>query len=314
MDQLFTALSVLDSGLRDGLLLSICAVSVVITLLAIDFPDLSITGVFPFGAAIAASLLANTPLPPALALCVVFCGGAAAGMITGTLHVKLGMSKLLSGICVATCLYSISLLVMGRSNISLGDVPTLLAPFESVDAWFNASFSSARRLFLHPGTIGILAVAAALAIAFASWLLTSEVGVVLRAIGANEKAIRHYRISAAWYKIVGVALASGLAATAGSLSAQSQGFADVNMGVAVLVDALVAVVLGQEIFSRLHLSLDRPKSAVFAAVTGALVYQILIAAVFAAGISPNALRFVSGAMLVLIVALRRRRTEVTFSW
>jgi putative ABC transport system permease protein len=130
----------------------------------------------------------------------------------------------------------------------------------------------------------------------------------------NEPALVHYGRSAGGFKTAGVAVGNALAALAGALSAQFQGFADVNMGVGVVASSLLAVVLGQEVFSRLHLRLDRPGRVLLAAVAGALAYQTLTAAILSVGAPPTALRFLSGFCLVLVLALRSRRAEVSFSW
>lgn len=314
MDPLFSFLSILDSGLSQGLIQSVAAVSVVLSLLTLDFPDLSIEGTYPFGAALTAVLLVDFHLPPIIVLLLTFTGGCVAGSITGLLHSLLRMSKLLSGICVAAMLYSCGLLVMGgRSNIPLLDEATLLAPFEAIDTWSNTMAASSH-LFFHPGTIIVLSIISILVILAAARLLVSEFGIVLRAVGMNESALRHYARNPAVYKVIGVAMANGLAALAGGVAAQHQGFADVNMGIGVLVSSLVAVILGQELFSRLRIDLSRPFRVILAAVIGALVYQVLLAAVLAAGAPPTALRFLSGAVLVLVIAVRSRRTEVMISW
>ena len=316
MDWLLGTVVVLDSGLLQGLMHSVLALSVVVTLLSLDFPDLTIEGSFPFGAAVAAVLLAQAHLHPVLALGVVFLAGAGAGTLTGILHVRFGMSKLLAGISVAAMLYSGALLVMGgRANIPLLEATTLLSPFEAIDGWVTAKLGGgSSHFYLHAGSLlAALAVAIPLLLA-TNRLLVSEFGVVLRAVGINEPALRHYRRSSARFKIAGVAIGNGLAAFGGGMFAQYQGFADVNMGIGVLVSSLVSVILGHEIFSRLRITMTRPARVTIAAVLGAIVYQLLMAAILAAGAPPTALRFLSGLMLVLAVVLRARRAELSFRW
>lgn len=315
MEGLLGAAAVLDSGLVQGLTHSLLAFSVVITLLSLDFPDLSIEGTYPFGAAITAVVLTTWSAPPVLALAVAFAGGCAAGLVTGLLHVRLQMSKLLSGISVAAMLYSVSLLVMaGRSNIPLLNVRTILSPFEAMDARFNEVFNIGSRYFYHPGTlIAVLLVFAVVLVAVRT-ILTSEFGVVLRAVGQNEQALPQYGRTPGRYKIAGVALGNGLAALAGSVNAQHQGFADVNMGIGVLVSSLVAVILGQELFSRFRAPLGSPGAVIVAAAVGAVVYQVMLAILLSIGVPPIALRFFAGFALVAVIAFGRRRSEVSFSW
>jgi putative ABC transport system permease protein len=119
----------LDAGLSSGAIGAFPAMGVVITFLLLSYPDLTIEGSFPFGAAVSAVLLSHGALHPAIVVVIAFLAGAAAGALTGLLHVRLGLGKLISGIAVAAMLYSASQLVMsGRANISLLDASTILSP------------------------------------------------------------------------------------------------------------------------------------------------------------------------------------------
>jgi putative ABC transport system permease protein len=307
-------LSVVDSGLIQGSINALLALGVVITLLSLDFPDLSIEGTFPFGAAVGAALLVDAHLHPIFVLPLAFLGGACAGSITGILHVRFQMSKLLSGISVAAMLYSGSLLAMrGRGNTALLGTRTVFGPFEKLDGMASAAIGRLG-VFLHPGTLLAVAAVAVLVLFSINRLLQSEFGVILRGVGMNEPALRHYGRSSGPFKIVGLAIGNGLAAVAGALSAQYSGFADVGMGVGVLASSLIGVVLGQELFSRLGWGLDRPAQVTAAAVFGAIVYQVLLNGVLTMGAPPTAIRFLSGFALVLVIVLGRRRLEVSSAW
>ena len=309
-------ISILDVGLVQGSIHSLLALSVAITLLSMDFPDLSIEGTFPFGAAVTGVLIGDLALPPTLATSIAFIAGIATGALTGVLHVRLGMSKLLSGIASAAMLYSGGLLIMsGRANIPLLEQTTILSWFEHLDMIFNGHMFPDRTLFLHPMTLVLLLVIASVMAVVVRSFFSSEFGVTLRAIGANEAGVEHYGISAGRYKIAGLSFANGLAACAGSLAAQHQGFADVNVGIGILVSSLVAVILGREILDRFKLALSQPSRLVIAAILGAYIYQTVLATVLAVGAPPTSIRFLSGAALVLVVGLkRRRRKEVASSW
>lgn len=315
MDLLLGAAGVLDAGALQGLIHALLALSVVITLLSLDFPDLSIEGTFPFGAALGAVLLVDAHLHPVIVLLCTAAAGAGAGAVTGALHVRFGMSKLLSGISVAAMLYSASLLIMaGRAGVPLLEGTTLFTPFEAIDRWANEAAGTGGKFFFHPGSMLAVAAVAVITLLVVNRILLSEFGVVLRALGMNEPALRHFGREPGAFKIAGVAIGNALASMAGALSSQFQGFADVNMGVGVLASSLLAVILGQEIFSRLKLRLDRPQNLTLAAVAGAMTYQVLISGILSAGAPPTALRFLAGFALVLLVALRSRRSEMAFRW
>lgn len=305
---------VCDVGILQGLVFAGLAFSVVISLLTLDFPDLSIEGTFPLGAAIAAVFLSHGT-PPLFVFLLAAFAGAVAGLFTGTLHVRLGMSKLLSGICTAAILYTVNMWVMGnRGNLPVLDQRTYLSWFESLDMAFKQSVYSSQRSFFHPASIvGCLLIVVFLKLLL-DYVLASEFGVVLRGVGQNEQAVRYHGRNPGSYKLVGLAIANGCAALTGALAAQYQGFSDVNMGVGVLVLALVAVILGQELFARLGWSLSLPKSITRAALVGVILYQIILSTVLRAGAPPTSLRLFAGASLILVVAFRKRRRGLTFTW
>ncbi|MDW7761984.1 MAG: hypothetical protein SCM96_15265 [Acidobacteriota bacterium] len=312
---LMAAAQTLDTGLVQGMIHSLLALSVIITLLSLNFPDLTIEGSFPFGAALGAVLLVDVGWNPVISLVIVFFAGSLAGLLTGSLHVKLGMSKLLSGISVAAMLYSGSLLVMsGRASVSMLDKPNFFSLSEKADLWFNSFLSVPSRYFLHPATIITAAAVVLIFYSVSNRLLNSEFGVVLRGIGMNESGMRFYGRTTGGYKIAGVAFANGLAALSGSLGSQFQGFADVNMGIGILVSSLVAVMLGLELFSRFRISLNKPIMIISASLSGTIVYQVLMSGIMALGAPPISLRFLSGFLLVVIIALGSSKREIAFKW
>jgi putative ABC transport system permease protein len=303
-----------DLGALQGLVFAGVAFSAVLSLLVLDFPDISIEGTFPLGAAVAAVTLANGA-PPAAAFALAGLAGCAGGVLTGSLHVRLGMSKLLSGICTAAIFYSLNIWIMGgRANLPVLDVRTYFSQFEAIDSRVKNWLYPSRNLFFHPGSIiGCLVLVVALKLIL-DFILASEFGVILRGVGQNERAVRAYGYNPGNYKLVGLAMANALAALSGALAAQYQGFSDVNMGVGVLVLALVAVILGQELFARLGLGLRSPAAITRAALVGVIIYQMVFAMVLRVGAPPTSLRLFAGLSLVAVIALRRRRSAVTFSW
>lgn len=309
-----TIAGVLDLGVLQGLVFAGLAFSVVLSLLSLDFPDLSIEGTFPLGAALAAVCLAQG-VPSLAVFAAAGLAGAVGGVLTGTLHVRFGMSKLLAGICTASIFYTLNLWIMGnRGNLPILDQYTYLSWFETADSNFKEAAYADLRFFFHPAAIlGCLLIVLVLKVAL-DFLLSSEFGVALRGVGQNETAARYYGRSPGFYKMAGLALANACAAMAGALAGQYQGFSDVNMGIGVLVLALVAVILGQEIFARLGLSLAMPVSLTRAALVGVILYQTLLASVLRMGMPPTSLRLMAGLSLVAVVALRHRRRALTFSW
>lgn len=311
---LLDAAGVLDLGILQGLVFAGLAFSVVLSLLSLDFPDLSVEGTFPLGAAVAAVSLAQGA-PPSAAFILAAFAGAVGGLMTGTLHVRFGMSKLLSGICTASVLYTVNMWVMGnRGNLPVLNQKTYLTRFEEVDAAIKSSYYESGIYFFHPASIvGCLLLVLILKITL-DFLLASEFGVVLRGVGQNETAVRYHGRKPGTYKLVGLSIANACAALSGALAAQYQGFSDVNMGVGVLVLALVAVILGHEVFARLGLNLSTPKAISRAALLGVILHQVLLAAVLRVGAPPTTLRLFAGASLIAVIVMRKRRRGLSFSW
>lgn len=305
---------VLDLGLLQGLVFAGLAFSVVLSLLTLDFPDLSIEGTFPLGAAITAVAL-SAGWSPLIALCLAVACGAIGGIATATLHIRFGMSKLLSGICTAAVLYTINMWIMGnRSNLPVLNVTTVFTWCESLDSAIKSQLYPSTRVFFHPASIVAVLAAILLTKVVLDYVLASEFGVVLRSVGQNERATRYHGHNPEWYKAAGLAISNSCAALAGSVASQYQGFSDANMGVGVLVLALVAVILGQEIFTRFGRSMVSPSAVTSSALAGIILYQIMLAAILRVGAPPTSLRLFAGLSLIAVIAFRKRRRAVTFSW
>jgi putative ABC transport system permease protein len=307
-------LGVLDSGTLQGLIFFGLALSVVLSLLTLNFPDLSIEGTFPLGAAIAAVLLGQH-MSPTFVLAVAAIAGACGGLLTATFHVRFGMSKLLSGICTAAILYTANMWIMGnRGNLPVMDAPTFLSWAESADVALKQSLYPTARSFFHLATIALCLALALLMKLGIDFLLSSEFGVALRSVGQSEEGARYHGRNPSHYKLAGLAIANAVAAVSGALASQHQGFADVQMGVGSLVLGLAAVILGQEIFSRLGVSLSSAKAITRAALLGVVVYQIIFAVILRTGAPPTSLKLCAGLSLVVVIAMRHRHKEVRFAW
>ncbi len=212
--------------LEQGLIFSIMAIGVYITYRILDFPDLSVEGTFPLGAATAAVCLMNG-INPFIACLLAFISGSIGGIITGLLHVKLKITNLLSGILVMIALYSINLRIMGKSNIPLFGKDTIFTAVSN-PIIIIAIFALASKIIL-------------------DLFLKTKLGFILKATGDNEQLVTSLGVNKNMIKIVGLMVSNGLVALSGAIMAQYQGFADVGMGTGIVVMGLAAVIIGESI-------------------------------------------------------------------
>jgi len=294
-------LDTLNISLTQGCAYGVMVLGVLVSFRLLDFPDLSVDGTFVLGASVTAVLI-GSGVNPFLGLILAILCGFAAGCLTGVLNTKLGVSKLLSGILVMTMLYSINLRVMGRPNMPLLNVPTVTGLIEG-DRWL--------------GGFELLVFFAGLAVAIKlllDWFLVTEWGTVLRAVGDNEQVVKSIGVDTDLVKIVGLGLANSLVALSGSLVAQYQGFADIGMGMGMIVVGIASVLVGESItealsFIKKHIALSRRRT--LAAVIGAFVYQLIIASCLRLGLAPTDLKLATGIMVVAVLLLRsRKRSEL----
>lgn len=257
-----------------GISMSLTAVGVYITFRILNFPDLTIDGTFVLGAAITATMLTKG-YSPYLTLPAAFVLGAIGGAITGFIATRLHIHSLLASIIVATGLYSINLRVMGQSNIPLLNTDNLLTPFsdpfrEFVRTAFGADYVRYANNILTILLIGLFVLV--IKIAFDAFTRT-ELGLALRATGDNPQMMRSLGRDTKIYLILGVALSNGLTGLSGSIFAQYQGFADINMGLGLIIAGLAAVILGETLLRSTTIS-----RATLAVIVGMIVYRIAIAA------------------------------------
>jgi putative tryptophan/tyrosine transport system permease protein len=263
-----------------GICFSFVAIGVYISFRVLNYPDLTIDGSFPLGASISASMIvagfgAYFTLPVAV-LC-----GALAGILTGVIATRLKINSLLASILTATALISINLRIMGRSNIPLMDRDTVFtsfaAPFRSLLFWLGSEpLARLSKSLLVIIIIGALLLVIKL---FFDWFMHSEVGLAMRATGDNPQMIRSLGTNTDRMYILGLAISNGLVALSGSVFAQYQGFADINMGIGLIIAGLAAVILGETIF--------RPNNvakATTAVIMGMIIYRIAIAAALSVSI------------------------------
>ncbi|MCL6416862.1 ABC transporter permease [Aestuariirhabdus sp. Z084] len=275
-------------AIETGLLFGLVALGVYISFRILDFPDLTVDGSFPLGAAISATAIV-AGINPWLATAMALGGGALAGALTAWLNVRLKILHLLASILVMIALYSINLRIMGKPNVALLGETTLLTPVEN---WAMPYYFSIPLAFT-----GVVALTMVLVTLF----LKSEIGLSMRATGANDRMARAHGVATGWITIVGMALANALVALAGSLFAQSQGSADVTMGVGVIVIGLAAVIGGEAIMSTRTVVL-----AVVACVLGAILYRLAIAFALNAdfiGLKAQDLNLITAALVTIAIVL-----------
>jgi putative ABC transport system permease protein len=257
----------------------------------LNFPDLTIDGSFALGGAVSATLIALgwgawPSLLPALLL------GAVAGATTGLLTTRLRINGLLASILVMIGLYSVNLRIMGRSNQPLLGV-------DVITTWPGELAGESNR-----GAIGLFALVTALILVGLVWFLHTDLGLALRAAGSNEAMVRALGVDTDHMKVLGLTVANGLIGLSGALIAQFQGFADVNMGLGMIVSGLAAVVLGESIL--------RPAStaaALLAVTLGSILYRLVIALALVLGLAPTDLKLGTAVIVLLALAspsLRRR--------
>ena len=246
-------------ALEIGLIFALVALGILISFRILNFPDMTTDGSFPLGGAVAAVLIIGG-YNPWLACLGAATAGAIAGFITGWLNVRLGILQLLSSILMMIALYSINLRIMGAPNLPLLGEATVFTPFlpEEGDS-----------MWVQPLVLAgvVLAVKILLDLFFAS-----QLGLALRATGANERMARSQGISTGWITLGGMALANALTAFAGALYVQTQGGADISMGLGTIVIGLAALIIGETLIPARKLWI-----VTMATVIGAVLYRLLIA-------------------------------------
>jgi len=242
-----------------GLIYGLVALGVFLSFRVLSFPDLTVDGSFPLGAAVVATAITGG-MGAWLATAMAVAAGAVAGLVTAILNVRFRILHLLASILTMIALYSVNLRIMGRPNIALLGETTVLTPFETLPL----PFVYARPLLL----LVVVAVAAALLVRF----LLSEAGLAMRASGVNPRMAEAQGIRVGAVTCLGMALSNGLVALAGALFAQANGFADVTLGTGTIVVGLAAVIVGETL-------LPRPTvvAAVVGCVLGSVVYRLLVA-------------------------------------
>lgn len=266
-----------------GLIYGVMALGVFLTFRVLNFPDLTVDGSFTTGAATAAVGILNG-WPPLLATLAGFVTGFLAGVVTGLLHTKGRIDGLLAGILTMIALWSINLRIMDGANIPLLRQQTLFTPLREnglLGTWVGAAI-----------LLGVVLVLGLVVV----WFLTTDLGLSIRATGDNGPMITSFGVSTDYTKTLTLALSNGFVGMCGALVGQYQGFADISMGIGLILVGLASVIMGQAILGQRFLWL-----AVLAVIVGAVLYRIIIFLALQVGLDPNDMKLITA--LLVIVAL-----------
>ncbi|MFA4838071.1 MAG: ABC transporter permease [Candidatus Neomarinimicrobiota bacterium] len=278
-------------AITQGLGYAFLALGVYLTFRVLKFADMTVDGSFVTGASVTAILIING-VHPLLAMLAAIVVGSLFGMLTGLIHTKFKVDPLLASILVMTGLYSINLHIMGRSNLPLMNERTVVS---IVEGW-NFGIPD----------FWIVLAAFLVVVLILRWMLVvflkTDLGLALRATGDNPQMISAQGVNTDTTKIFGLALSNGLVAFSGSLIAQYQGFADVGMGIGILVAGIASVIIGESIVGKKSVNL-----LIWGVIFGSILFRLLIALALKAGLNPIDLKLVTAVFVFLALALPQIR-------
>ncbi|MCG3736029.1 ABC transporter permease [Vibrio cincinnatiensis] len=251
-------------ALEIGLIYGLVALGIYLTFRVLDFPDLTVDGSFPMGAAVAATAIV-AGINPWLATGLAIIAGAATGWVTAFLTIRCGIMNLLASILTMIAAFSINIRIMGRPNMALLGEDTILTPFETLGD----------PMLVRPLVVAVLVLIAAILVIR---LLNSDFGLGLRATGVNARMVAAQGASTAFYTYFCLALSNGFVGFAGALFAQTNSFADVTSGVGTIVVGLAAVILGQTLIPGKKIWV-----AVVAVIIGSVLYRLAVAFALSSG-------------------------------
>ena len=222
---------------------------------------------------------------------VALAGGMIAGALTAIIHTRLKINPLLAGILVMTALYSINLVIMDRSNLPLINICTVFGCFPFSNSVYSYWF--------------VMLSFAIILLVFVTWLLKTDFGIAMRATGNSEAMVRSMGVNTNRMKIIGLALANGLTAISGYLITQYQGFADINMGIGIVISGLGSVMIGEALLKPFL-----QKGIMFhiiAVIIGSILFRVILALALTLGLNPNFLKLITALIVLIIVGISNTR-------
>lgn len=293
-------MDILRGIFEQGLTYSFLALGLYIAYSILDFPDLTVDGSFPLGAALSVFAILKG-VNPGFALIISFLGGALAGSLTGLIHIKLKVEDLLAGLIMQTALWTINLQIAGKANV----------PIFNNDTIFNKGFveilpQSAKKIEVLFVMIPLVLFIKILL----DYFLKTKAGFILKACGDNESLVRTMAVDPGRVKILGLSLSNGLVALSGAIVCQEQRFFEVSMGTGSMVMGLASLVLGMKLLERFDFMKDTTKVLV-----GSILYKASIALAIALGFSANSMKLITAIIfLVILIAGRKKRKKVKYAW
>ena len=291
------SLLALFGALESGLIYALVALGVYISFRVLDFPDLTADGSFPLGGAVAGvAIIAD--VNPWLACIFGMLAGGVAGLVTAWLHVKLGILQLLSSILVMVALYAVNLRIMQAPNLALLGEPTI----------FDELVTDSNGYWMRCVVIGGVVIAAKF---FLDWFFSTEMGLAMRATGSNLRMSQAQGIATSRSILLGMAISNGLIALAGAIFVQTQGGADISIGVGTIVIGLAAVIIGETI-----LPAKKMRWITLSAIVGAILYKFFIQialsndALRAIGFGPQDVNLVTALLVVIALILPKIKSKI----
>ena len=281
------------SVLEQGMIYAVMALGIYITYKILDFPDLTVDGSFPLGAALTCALI-TAGFNPFLTILVSFVAGAVVGILTGLIHVKLKVRDLLSGIIMMTALYTVNLQIAGRANLPIYNFDTI---FDNrvINAIFPESIGRYR-------TVIIILIITVITKLLLDWYMNTKSGFLLRAVGDNDTIVTSLGVDKGMVKIIGLSIANGLVAMGGCIYAQQQRFFDISMGTGTMVIGLASVIIGTSLLK--NLTFLKVTTTV---VIGSIIYKACVA--LSLGFPSNYLKMITAVLFlgILVFSMDRKK-------
>ncbi|MDO5028309.1 MAG: ABC transporter permease [Bacillota bacterium] len=275
--------------IEQGLIYAILAMGVYLSFKILKIPDMTVEGTFPLGAMVTANLLLRG-LNPFLVIVLVFFIGLLPGLVSQALAIKLKIKPILAGILTMTMLYSINLRVNGLPNV----------PMNGSEKIFDINLSGNA----YVDRIIILAILVILIKIAIDLFLNTKMGYMLISSGDNQSLVKSLGEDPDKYKLIGLGLANGLVALAGSLFSQSMKVADSQMGAGILVIALASIIIGDSMLKKI------PLKGSLRAILGALIYKLIGSLAIEAGLNPVDLKLINALILIIFIAYNKTEKKI----
>ena len=278
--------------IEEGLIYALVSFGAYITFKILDFPDMTVDGTFPFGMCITAVLILNK-VNPFLTIPISFLAGCLAGAITGIIHVKFKVRDLLSGIIVMTSLYSVNLRIAGKANLPIFQRPSI---FKMINVFEKKSMLGAFNVII------VLVIIVIVLKLLLDLYLETKNGYLLRSVGDNETLVTTLGKNKENVKVLGLAIANGFAALAGSIYAQHRGFFEISAGNGTLVIAVANVIIGMQIMN-VFPKLKSTTSVIF----GSIIYRACIGFALFLGMPSSDLKIITAILLLIVILLNTKK-------